>query len=402
MRILVINSGSSSIKFQLLQMADESLLLAGLLERIGEGEASLHLQLAGAQGQQRSVLAVDHQQGMGLILDALQQARVLSEARPLAAIGHRVVQGGEHFRAPCLLDGASIERIRACIPLAPLHNPANLAGIQACRALFPDLPQIAVFDTAFHQGMPESAWRYAVPDDWYRNHGVRRYGFHGSSHAYVAKRAADWLGRPLERCNLISLHLGNGASMAAIRAGRCEDTSMGMTPLEGLVMGSRSGDLDPAIPAYLNRVAGLSAEAIDAALNRDSGLKALCGENDMRRILQRAEADDPKAELALEIYCRRIRKYLGGYLALLGRVDALIFTGGIGEHAAPIRQRICADLDGLGIQLDLAANQAVNGEIAPIHRPGSRPLLVIRTNEELEIARQCKALIAKVEPEKRI
>jgi acetate kinase len=396
MLILVINSGSSSIKFQLLQMDDESLLLSGLLERIGEASACLRLQLAEAAETRHEVHAADHHQGMGLILDALQQAQVLSPARPLAAIGHRVVHGGEHFRAPCLLDGASIERIRACIPLAPLHNPANLAGIEACRALFPTLPQIAVFDTAFHQDMPESAWRYAVPDDWYRRYGVRRYGFHGTSHAYVAKQAAGWLGKPLQQCNLISLHLGNGASISAIRDGRCADTSMGMTPLEGLVMGSRSGDLDPAIPAYLSRVAGLSAEAIDSALNRDSGLKALCGDNDMRCILTRAEAADPadpQAELALEIYCRRIRKYLGAYLALLGRVDALIFTGGIGEHAAPIRQRICADLDGLGIQLDLAANQTVNGELAAIHSPDSKPLLVIRTNEELEIARQCRQLI---------
>jgi acetate kinase len=399
MFILVINSGSSSIKFQLLEMTDESLPLSGVLERIGDGQAALTVAWGDGSRRQEGVDAADHDQGMTLILDALKSSELLTDARPLSAIGHRVVHGGEAFRAPALLDKASIRQIRDCIPLAPLHNPANLAGIEACRRLFPDLPQVAVFDTAFHQDMPEASWRYAVPDDWYANYGVRRYGFHGTSHAYVARQAAAWLQRPLEQCNLISLHLGNGASISAIAQGRCRDTSMGMTPLEGLVMGSRSGDIDPAIPAYLQRRAGLSADQIDAALNQDSGLRALCGDNDMRRILERVDAGDGRAKLALEIYCQRIRKYIGAYVALLGHVDALIFTGGVGEHAAPVRQRICADLAVLGIRLDESANAGADGAVCAIHpdlEPPdiSTPILVIRTNEELEIARQTRTLCA--------
>jgi acetate kinase len=399
MFILVINSGSSSIKFQLLEMTDESLPLSGVLERIGDGQAALTLVWGDGARRQERVDAADHDQGMTLILDTLESSELLTDARPLSAIGHRVVHGGEAFRAPALLDEASIRQIRECIPLAPLHNPANLAGIEACRRLFPDLPQVAVFDTAFHQDMPEASWRYAVPEDWYASYGVRRYGFHGTSHAYVARQAASWLRRPLEQCNLISLHLGNGASVSAVAQGRCRDTSMGMTPLEGLVMGSRSGDIDPAIPVYLQRRAGLSADQIDAALNHDSGLRALCGDNDMRRILERVDADDDRAKLALEIYCQRIRKYIGAYVALLGRVDALIFTGGVGEHAAPVRERICADLAVLGIRLDESANAGVGGAVCAIHpdlEPPdiSTPILVIRTNEELEIARQTRTLCA--------
>jgi acetate kinase len=308
-----------------------------------------------------------------------------------------VVHGGEAFRAPALLDAHSIGQIEACVPLAPLHNPANLAGILACRRLFPGLPQVAVFDTAFHQDMPESSWRYALPDAWYRQYGVRRYGFHGTSHRFVAHQAAAWLGRPLQQCNLISLHLGNGASISAIERGRCRDTSMGLTPLEGLVMGGRSGDIDPAIPLYMQRRAGLDVDQVDSALNRDSGLRALCGDNDMRRILQRAEAGDSRAQLALTIYCQRIRKYIGAYLALIGPVQALVFTGGIGEHAAQVRQQICADLQHVHIHLDPLANARAGGTVCPIHAADTAadaiPLLVIPTNEELEIARQTLHII---------
>ena len=395
MLILVINSGSSSIKFQLLDMEDESVRLSGLLERIGEPAAELSLSQGDGSRRRETVDAPGHDRGMALILDALNASAVLTEDQPLSAIGHRVVHGGEAFRAPVLLDDVSVRQIEDCVPLAPLHNPANLAGIEACRRLFPALPQVAVFDTAFHQDMPESSWRYAVPDQWYERYGVRRYGFHGTSHAYVARQAADWLGRPLEECNLVTLHLGNGASISAIEHGRCRDTSMGMTPLEGLVMGSRSGDIDPAIPAYLQRRAGLTAEQVDTELNKNSGLRALSGDNDMRRILERVAGGDARARLAVEIYCQRIRKYIGAYLAVLGRVDALVFTGGIGEHAAPVRREICANLQHLGIDLDDAANDHAGGAVCAIHRPadqtaGRVPLLVIATNEELEIARQTR------------
>jgi acetate kinase len=395
MLVLVINSGSSSIKFQLLQMADESLPLSGLLEQIGEAQATLSLRFGDGRQRRERVDAPGHEQGMALILEALKASELLTDEVALSAIGHRVVHGGEYFSAPVLLDEASIRKIRECIPLAPLHNPANLAGIEACRRLFPELPQVAVFDTAFHQDMPESAWRYAVPENWYLDYGVRRYGFHGTSHAYVARQAAHWLGRSLEQTNLITLHLGNGASACAIEQGRCRDTSMGLTPLEGLVMGSRSGDIDPAIPGYMQRRAGLTAEELDTALNKRSGLLALSGDNDMRRILHRVDGGDPKAQMALDIYCQRIRKYIGAFLAVLGRVDALVFTGGIGEHAAPVRERICADLDHLGIQVDASANACVDGATSAIHpqagqSPGRLPVLVVQTDEELEIARQTR------------
>ncbi len=400
MFILVINSGSSSIKFQLLQMEDESLPLSGLLERIGEGYAELTLNTDDGSTRHQRVDAQNHDQGMVIILDALKDSQLLTEEHALSAIGHRVVHGGEAFRAPALINPSTIQQIHQCSTLAPLHNPANLSGIEACQRLFPELPQVAVFDTAFHQDMPESAWRYAVPDDWYESYGVRRYGFHGSSHAYVAQQAANWLGRALDQCNLISLHLGNGASICAIERGKCRDTSMGMTPLEGLVMGTRSGDIDPAIPTYLQQRAGLSAEQIDSALNKQSGLRALCGENDMRRILQRSDEGDPKAQLALDIYCQRTRKYIGAYVALLGRVDALIFTGGIGEHAPAVRQKICSNLECLGIHLDESGNSANSSEITAIHKQSGEalPLLVIRTNEELEIARQTSIICSTLKP----
>lgn len=396
MKILVINCGSSSIKFQLLDMTDETVLASGLLERIGEPEARFHLKTRTDTRQtvDQARRIENHHAGMAHLFSALNAQGVLGPLDALKAIGHRVVHGGEHFNAPTRLDSASLEQIRATIPLAPLHNPANLAGIEACQALFPDLPQIAVFDTAFHQDMPERAWRYALPDAWYRDYGVRRYGFHGSSHAYVAASAAEYLGKPLAACNLITLHLGNGASIAAIQNGRCIDTSMGMTPLEGLVMGTRCGDIDPAIPAYMERVAGMTPQTVDSALNHDSGLKALCGDNDMRAILLRAEAGDTQAERALDLYAYRIRKYIGAYLAALGRVDALVFTGGVGENAAPVRARICAGLENLGIHLDPQRNQA-KIEYTQAIQPPDAPiaLLVIRTNEELHIARQTRAAL---------
>jgi acetate kinase len=391
MYILVVNSGSSSIKFQLLDMATERPLASGLLEAIGSPAAVLHLRSTTDTSIQ--VSASDHSQALGFIFKALD---AMGFDRP-QAIGHRVVHGGERFQAPVLLTPEVISQIKAISSLAPLHNPANLLGIAACQQHFPGLPQVAVFDTAFHQTMPETAWRYAVPDSWYLDYGVRRYGFHGSSHAFVCRAAARWLGKPLQHCNLISLHLGNGASITAVEQGRSVDTSMGMTPLEGLVMGSRAGDIDPAIHAYLGRTAGLGVNEVERQLNQASGLKALCGDNDMRRILARAAAGDKAASLALDIYVRRIRKYLGAYMLLLGRVDAMVFTGGIGENAAEVRAHICRGLDAFGIRLDVELNQSPWQGQAAIHQlPQAKndlALLVIATNEELEIARQVAELI---------
>jgi len=298
------------------------------------------------------------------------------------------------LEGPIQYDEPVIAAIRAMIPLAPLHNPANLDGIEVARQLLPSVPQVAVFDTAFHKTMPPAAYRYALPEHLYRNYQVRRYGFHGTSHRYVAGEAARLLGKPLEQCNLITLHLGNGASAAAIREGLSVDTSMGMTPLEGLVMGTRSGDIDPAIPFYLQRVAGMDNGQIERLLNRQSGLTGLCGANDMREIHKRADNGDEAAQLALDVTGHRLKKYIGAYYALLGRVDAVVFTGGIGENDVALRAQVCEGLQGLGIQLDPVANVDASREarrISPSDSPV--PVLVIPTDEELEIARQTLSVL---------
>jgi len=307
-----------------------------------------------------------------------------------------VVHGGEAFSASVAIDQTIIDTIRKLIPLAPLHNPANLTGIEACREIYPSVPQVAVFDTAFHQTMPPRAFRYAIPETWYISHGVRRYGFHGSSHRYVASRAADYLQRPLEDLKLITLHLGNGASAAAIKYGRSIDTSMGFTPLEGLVMGTRCGDLDAAIPLYLENVLDQSADELQEALNRDSGLKGLCGSNDLREVLASEQAGDERARLALDVYCYRIRKYIGAYFVALDGLDALIFTGGVGENASLIRNRVCKGLEKLGIAIDPEANDRTLQEISEIGHSGhSVRVLAVRTNEELQIARETLSVLTK-------
>jgi acetate kinase len=396
MNILVINCGSSSIKFQLFDMQGSLSLASGLLERIAESNSRLQLRNSVTEGSLEVKEDIpDHAVGMARIYRAMQQLGVLGDGKLPDAIGHRVVHGGEFFSQPARLDPENLEKIRQVIPLAPLHNPINLTGIEVSLAHFPDLPQFAVFDTAFHQTMPERAWRYALPEDWYSGHGVRRYGFHGTSHGFVATEAARHLSRALDELNLITLHLGNGASACAIEGGRSIDTSMGLTPLEGLIMGTRCGDMDPAIPAYMEREIGLSPEQIDDALNRQSGLKALCGEYDMRQILAREGQGDKRAALAIEMYVYRLRKYIGAYMAALGRLDALVFTGGVGEHAVTIRERVCAGLEQLGILIDSNANQNPPNEPFTVSR-GDSPvaILVVPTDEELEIARQTAACLA--------
>jgi acetate kinase len=300
-----------------------------------------------------------------------------------------VVHGGESFREPTLINKKVIATIERLIPLAPLHNPANLLGIRVALEAAPHVPQVAVFDTAFHQNIPVHAFRYAIPKDLYETHHIRRYGFHGTSHYYVAKQAAALLNRKLESLNLISLHLGNGASAAAVKDGRSIDTSMGMTPLEGLIMGTRSGDIDPAIVFYLKRKTGLSRDEVESILNRQSGLKGICGVNDMRKIGELAAKGDAPARLAIEMYCYRIKKYIGAYHAILEHLDAVIFTGGIGENAGFIRAGVCEDLGHLGIEMDSQKNNRSSGKAFEIQREKSPVrLLVIPTNEELEIAEQ--------------
>jgi len=393
MKILVLNSGSSSIKFQLFDSDGWQVLAAGGLSRIGEpgGELALRWQDPAGASQSRTLASrIDgHHAGLEWLFQTLAECQVVARIDELDAVGHRVVHGGEAFHCPILIDEPVIAAIRAMIPLAPLHNPANLDGIETARQLLPSVPQVAVFDTAFHQSMPPAAYRYALPERLYRDYQVRRYGFHGTSHRYVAGEAARLLGRPLEQCHLITLHLGNGASATAIRNGRSVDTSMGMTPLEGLVMGTRSGDIDPAIPFYLQRVAGMSSEAVESMLNRESGLSGLCGASDMREVQQRAAAGDAAARLALEVTGHRLKKYIGAYYAVLGRVDAVVFTGGIGENDAVLRVQTCDGLQALGIQLDPAVNAEASREARSISPPDSPvPVLVIPTDEELEIARQ--------------
>ena len=375
MRILVLNCGSSSIKYRLFE--NEQSVAKGVVERIGQPDSDVG----------------DHRAGLQQVMDAV--APHLADDG-LDAIGHRVVHGGEEFVEPTLIDRDVIERIRAQIPLAPLHNPANLLGIEVAVELEPELPQVAVFDTAFHRTLPPHAYRYAIPEEMYRDHGVRRYGFHGTSHSFVANEAADHLRRPLGELNMITLHLGNGASATAIERGRSVDTSMGLSPLEGLVMGSRSGDIDPAIVFHLERSAGLSNDEVESMLNRRSGLLGLCGDMDLREVGRRAEEGDADARLALDVYGYRIKKYVGAYLAALGSVDAIVFTGGVGENQADIRRRALDGLEHIGIEVDDSLNRSVDlsGGPVSINAGTSRTaVLVIATNEELEIARQVRQVV---------
>jgi acetate kinase len=390
MKILVINCGSSSIKYRLFSMPAGEVLASGLVERIGEPQGCHRHSTAGETVAQPDTLCVpDHRAGLARIVAALTATGAVSDLSELAAIGHRVVHGGELFRRPTRVDDAVIARIRALVPLAPLHNPAGLAGIEISRQTAPGVPQVAVFDTAFHHTIPDFACHYALPRRFYTEYRVRRYGFHGISYSYVARRAASFLQQPLRNLNLVALHLGNGASATAIAAGRSVDTSMGMTPLEGLIMGTRSGDIDPAIPFYLGREAGLGAADVEDLLNRESGLKGLCGSNDMREVHRLAEAGDAAARLALEMVCHRLKKYIGAYAAVLGRVDGLVFTGGIGENDSWLRAHTCAGLETLGMRIDAQNNALPNTGDRAIHSDDSRvALLVIPTNEELEIARQ--------------
>jgi acetate kinase len=397
MLILVLNSGSSSIKYRLFDMRARRARAWGQVERIGEPQGRFVLAFE-ADERRADVDAPgafpDHAAGFARLVAALGESGLV-EAGSLAAVGHRVVHGGEAFAAPVVVDGPALDAIRANVALAPLHNPANLTGIEVARACFPGVPQVAVFDTAFHQTIPEHAYRYAVPERLYRDLGVRRYGFHGTSHRYVRARVAEHLGRPIGELNAIILHLGNGASATAIRGGESVDTSMGLTPLEGLIMGTRSGDVDPALHAYLARTAAMSLDEIDAVLNRDSGLKGLCGSNDVREIHRAADGGDEAARLALEMYCYRIRKYIGAYTAVLGRVDALAFTAGVGENDARVRARCCAGLEHLGIELDERRNAGPEGDPASVGASSSRVrVLVVGTNEELQIAHEVARCLA--------
>jgi acetate kinase len=392
-RVLVVNTGSSSIKYRLFEMDGPKVLASGVVERIGEAGSKLTHRAGEAEPLVVEERVADHSEGFERVFRAFETAGEPVGER--AGIGHRVVHGGERLTAPTLIDDATVQAIADQSPLAPLHNPSNLLGIRIALASFPDTPQVAVFDTAFHQTMPPRAYRYALPSDVAGELRIRRYGFHGTSHAYVSRKAAEHLGRPADELNLITLHLGNGASVAAVAGGRCIDTSMGLTPLEGLVMGTRSGDLDPAVVFYLHREAGLSVDDIDDLLNKRSGMLGMAGANDMREITRRVAEGDETAAEALDVYCYRIRKYVGAYAAALGRLDALVFTAGVGENNDAVRAGVCQGLEGLGVNLQPKRNRARSGKARTISADDSPvAVLVVPTNEELEIAEQTLAVIA--------
>ena len=398
MKILVINSGSSSLKFQIFAEEGLTVLASGMIEQIGAEESHARIKYFDGAGDEKTLekkdVIAEHRQAIKVMAELLRESGAMTDVRELAGIGHRVVHGGESFHEPILIDDTVIAAIEELIPLAPLHNPANLTGIRVAMDHAGDVPQVAVFDTAFHQSIPEHGYLYALPYKLYEKHHVRRYGFHGTSHSFVSKAAAQFLDIPYHRFNCIVLHLGNGASACAVENGKSVDTSMGMTPLAGLVMGTRCGDIDPAITFYLERNTGMDVNQIDDMLNHESGLKGLCGSNDMRELLAAKEQGSKEMALAFEIYCYQLKKYIGAYFAALGRIDALIFTGGIGENAAPVREQACQGLAGLGITISREKNNQRKEKIMEIQQDEVMvKVLVVATDEEREIASQVMAVI---------
>ncbi len=399
MKVLVINAGSSSIKYQLLDMSDESLMASGVIERIGEKKGSLsHKKYIDGQENKTVVEREihDHKDGMHLLIDMITatDTGVIKSKDEIDAIGHRVVQGGESFSSAILIDDSVKRAIEENNPLAPLHNPANLTGINVAEELFTNTPNVAVFDTEFHQTMPPKAYLYALPYEYYQDLKIRRYGFHGTSHKYVAKNVAKAMGRKSEDINVITVHLGNGGSITAVRNGKCVDTSMGMTPLAGVMMGSRCGDLDPAIAGYIAESKNISAKEVDAILNKKSGLIGICGMNDMRDIHDSAAEGNERAKLAVDMFSYRVKKYIGAYFAALGRVDAIAFTAGIGENDDIVRAGVCQDMEGLGLEIDLAANEGrISVEKKISTNSSAVEIWVIPTNEELQIAQDTVEII---------
>lgn len=388
--ILVLNCGSSSIKFTILDACSEKIYLQGLAEAIGQQQAMLHYQFTGECKQQQSVVAQNFAQVMQVILQHIEQS---SLANQLLAVGHRVVHGGERFVSAVKIDAAVMRDIADCIQLAPLHNPANLMGIEQAMKAFPKLAQVAVFDTSFHQTLPEKAYLYALPYQLYRQHQIRRYGFHGINHRYISLQAATMLHQPIENLNIISAHLGNGCSLAAIAGGKSVDTTMGLTPLDGLIMGSRCGSIDPSIPGILMTQQGLSVKAVDQLLNRQSGLLGISElSNDMRELSAAAEQGHHQAQLAIDMFCYQLSKQISALSVALPRLDALIFTGGIGENAIHIRQKVLKQLHHLGFIIDEQANQCLD-DGGCISAEASPKALVIAANEEWMIAKDTLSLV---------
>lgn len=396
MNIFVLNCGSSSLKYQLINMKNEKVIAKGLVEKIGEDISCLIYENEADNEIEIEEKISDHNQAIEMVLEILQHKEygVLENMNEINIVGHRVVHGGEKFSGSVLINEEVINALKENIKLAPLHNPANIMGIEVSRNLMPNTPDVGVFDTAFHQSMPEKSYLYAVPYQWYKENGVRRYGFHGTSHKYVSERGAESLDKDYSDLKIISCHLGNGASVTAIDKGKVIDTSMGLTPLEGLVMGTRSGDLDAGIIPYIMKERNMSIDKIDQALNSKSGVLGISGiSNDFRDIGEEADSGNKRAQLAIDIFCRRVKKYIGAYAALLGRVDLLIFTAGIGENAVDIRQKIISNMEYLGIKIDKEKNNCRGKEVKISSENSKVDVYVIPTNEELVIAREAKNVV---------
>ena len=395
MNILVINCGSSSLKYQLINSETEGVLAKGLCERIGI-DGMLTYQPEGGEKEKSEIAMPTHTEAINAVLAALtnEKSGVIKSLSEVGAVGHRVVHGGEKFTSSCLINDESMKAIEECNDLAPLHNPANLIGIRACQELMPGVPMVAVFDTAFHQTMPDVAYTYGIPYEYYEKYKVRRYGFHGTSHSYVSKRTAEIVGKPYDQMKIIVCHLGNGASISAVNCGKSVDTSMGLTPLEGLVMGTRSGDLDPAIIDFVGKKEGLSLDEMNEVLNKKSGMLGISGvSSDGRDLEAAAETGNKRAQLALDVFDYRVIKYIGAYAAAMNGVDAIAFTAGIGENNIKMRKDVCSSLTYLGVKLDEEKN-TVRGEERIISADDSKvQVLLVPTNEELAIARETLALV---------
>ena len=402
MKVLIINAGSSSLKYQLLDMKNKNVMVSGMIERIGGATGIISYKRVKSDGiEEKTVVEreiADHNIGLHLVIKMITDADkgVIKHTNEIDAIGHRVVQGAEAFRESVIIDDAVKNAIKDNNILAPLHNPANLIGIKVAEELFPGIPNVAVFDTEFHHTMPAKAFLYALPHEYYTDLRIRRYGFHGTSHKFVSRKVANLMEKKIEDINIITIHIGNGCSMAAIKNGKSIDTSMGMTPLAGLVMGTRCGDLDPAISDYIAQEKKISTEEVDMILNKQSGLKGICGMNDMRDIHKSAKNGDEKATLAVDMFTYSIKKYIGAYYAALGSVDAIVFTAGIGENDPIVRMGACSDLACMGIEIDLEKNGDCIGQAKIISKDESRvKIWVIPTNEELQIAHETVDVVNK-------
>lgn len=397
MKILVLNCGSSSIKFQLFEMTDEKVIAKGIVEKVGLKGSFLKLEKDNGEKVQFEGEIIDHQTGIEYVLGVLtsQKHGCIKHVEEIEAVGHRVVHGGEKFNSSVLITDEMIQEMVKCIELAPLHNPPNLKGIYAMQNLLPSVPQVGVFDTAFHQTMPPHAYMYAIPFSLYEKYGIRRYGFHGTSHRYVAERACDHLGVDMNSQRIITCHLGNGASMAAIKNGLSVDTSMGLTPVEGLIMGTRAGDLDLGVITYIMDKEEIGFKAVNTLINKHSGMLGVTGiSSDMREIETSAHQGNERAKLGLEMYTYRIKKYIGSYIASMNGVDILVFTGGIGENSDETREAVCSNLEFLGIEIDKGINTGLRGKETVISKDESRvKVMVVPTNEELVIARDTKMIL---------